>query len=84
MKKTLLALLAIFLIPVLASAECRVPDSSWIREVCYVSPSKTTANLNGRQYTFCGVPRPVFDAWTTAVSPGRYFNLRVKGRYQCP
>jgi hypothetical protein len=65
-----------------AWAECKVPTSSWISQLCFNSGT-VTATMSGRQYTFCGMPRSVFDAWAGAASAGSYYNSNIKGRYQC-
>jgi hypothetical protein len=65
-----------------AWAECKLPTSSWISMLCFDS-GRVTATMSGNDYTFCGVPRSVFDAWASASSAGGYYHDHVKGRYQC-
>lgn len=65
-----------------AWAECKVPHSSWITLLCYES-GRVTATMSGSNYTFCGVPREVFDAWASSSSAGSYYHSRIKGQYQC-
>ena len=38
---------------------------------------------NGRRYFYSGVPADMFEAMCTAVSPGRYLNANVRGRFVC-
>lgn len=37
----------------------------------------------GDTYTFCGVPRGVFEGLLAAASKGSYYNDHIKDRYQC-
>lgn len=38
---------------------------------------------SGDSYTFCRVPAHVFEAFLASSSKGRYYDSRIKGRYQC-
>lgn len=42
----------------------------------------TVVFRNGYRYVFFGVPAAVFEAFLAAPSKGRFFNWRVRGRYQ--
>jgi len=39
--------------------------------------------LNGKPYTFCGVPERRFDAWEGADSKGAFFAREIKGQFDC-
>ncbi len=70
------------LVSTAAWAECKVPNSSWISMLCFES-GRVTATMSGKDYSFCGMPRSVFEAWASASSAGSYYNDNIKGRYQC-
>lgn len=38
---------------------------------------------NSGTYTFCRVPRYIFDGLLSASSKGRYYDQYIRGRYQC-
>ena len=61
-----------------------VTRSSLVQRLCYDAPSSyVLVNLSGTYYHYCGVPADVVSAWRAADSMGRFFNARVKGRYDC-
>jgi len=37
----------------------------------------------GKTYTFCRVPRSVFQAFLHAPSKGTYYDQHIRDRYQC-
>lgn len=80
MKLPLLVFVAMF--STAAWAECKVPHSSWISQLCY-NGSTVTATMSGRDYTFCGISKSTFDSWAGASSAGTYYNENIKGRYGC-
>jgi hypothetical protein len=59
-------------------------ESSFIDAVC-VNATEDLAwlQLNGRLYSYCGIPASVAMAVTEAPSPGRVYNDQIKGRYRC-
>lgn len=38
---------------------------------------------SGSTYTFCRVPSEIFAGLRSASSKGRYYDRRIRGRYQC-
>lgn len=37
----------------------------------------------GHTYTFCRVPKSIFDGLLAAGSKGRYYDQNIRDRYQC-
>nr|VFJ65742.1 MAG: KTSC domain-containing protein [Candidatus Kentron sp. DK] len=37
----------------------------------------------GSTYDFCSVPQSVFDEFISSSSKGRYYDSRIRGKYQC-
>ncbi|WP_423218660.1 KTSC domain-containing protein [Synechococcus elongatus] len=37
----------------------------------------------GREYTFCRVPRRIFERLLSANSAGQYYAQHIRGKYQC-
>lgn len=60
-------------------------DSSAIRSVSYDSESRRMHIIfkKGDTYTFCRVPRSIFEGLINASSAGRYYDLNIRDRYQC-
>lgn len=60
-------------------------SSSAIESAGYDSYSQTMDIVftNGQSYTFCGVPRSIFDGLLSASSAGTYYNQNIRGNYQC-
>jgi hypothetical protein len=61
-----------------------VTRSSFIRRVCYDERnSYMLISLKGTYYHYCSIPKSEVNALMTADSMGRYFNVQVKGRFDC-
>lgn len=60
-------------------------SSSAIEAAGYDSISRVMVIVftSGENYTFCGVPRSIFEGLVSAGSAGTYFNSMIRGRYQC-
>jgi KTSC domain len=58
-------------------------SSSFLSNVRYDTDTQVldVGFLNGRTYTFHGVPQNVFEGLRDARSPGQYFQQEIKGRY---
>lgn len=56
-------------------------ESSMIRAIVWHASHLIVVFLNGQQYEYQGVPKPVFDAFAKAKSPGKFFNKNIKGQY---
>lgn len=39
--------------------------------------------VQGRTYTFCGVPQHIFDGLLSAGSKGTYYDRHIRDRYHC-
>lgn len=39
--------------------------------------------VQGRTYTFCGVPQHIFDGLLSAASKGAYYDRHIRDRYHC-
>ena len=57
--------------------------SSVIARVRYDTASGTldVAFLSGKMYRYRDVPAPVYDAFMTAESKGRFFNTQIRDRF---
>lgn len=67
------------------ATDCRSSfESSFIDAVCTNATERLAwLQLNGRWYSYCDIPASVAIAVTEALSPGRVYNERIKGRYRC-
>jgi KTSC domain-containing protein len=61
-----------------------VTRSSVVKRLCYDAREKyVIVNLTGTYYHYCEVPPDLVAAWRQADSMGRFYNGRVKGRFDC-
>lgn len=69
----------------LSPFECEwVSRSSVVKRLCYDAKEEyVIVNLHGTYYHYCEVPAAVVTGWRRADSMGRYYNVRVKGRFDC-
>lgn len=65
--------------------ECKwTPESSFIERLCFhIDAEYAVVKMSGTYYQFCGLPPEVAVAWVKSDSLGRFFNQRIKGRYDC-
>jgi hypothetical protein len=65
--------------------ETHFPDSTAIRSAAYDDETRelTVALTTGRTYVYRDVDEWVYDELLAAESTGRYYNLRIKDRYDC-
>ena len=57
--------------------------SSAIERICWDEGSLDIRFRGSGRYVYHGVPEVVFEELRDALSAGRYFNERIKGRYRC-
>ncbi len=61
-------------------------NSSAIKMVAYDGRSRRmhiTFTSGGTAYTFCNVPRGIFEGLIAASSAGTFYDQHIRGRYQC-
>lgn len=69
-------------------------ESSWLKTFWFNAttllpyPERNTGDLfmetlTGKVYVFADVPEPVYEAWSTAPSKGKYYHESIKDRYVC-
>jgi hypothetical protein len=56
--------------------------SSWVQGVCYENSTMLLVTKD-KTYSFCGVPRHLFDGIIRAASPGSYYDTYFRDRYHC-
>jgi hypothetical protein len=58
-------------------------DSSAILRIRYQPQGETllVTFITGKTYAYAGVPAPIYDAFLTADSYGRFFNAHIRDRY---
>ena len=59
-------------------------DSTAITRIAYEPESATLSvwfRESGERYRYFAVPRSVYEAFESAASKGRFFNLHIKDRY---
>lgn len=62
----------------------QVSRSSVVKRLCYDPQEKyIIVNLNGTYYHYCEVPPSLVSDWRRSASMGRYYNSKVKGRFDC-
>lgn len=57
------------------------PKSSNIREVRYENGTLWVTFNAGGIYAYSKVPEPIFEAFKTEPSAGKYFQREIKGKY---
>lgn len=68
----------------LAGFDCRAHGSSLVWRTCYHSGRQfAVVDLKGTYYGYCGMSQAVLREWRAARSMGRFFNQRIKGRFDC-
>ncbi|WP_366145376.1 KTSC domain-containing protein [Candidatus Accumulibacter sp. ACC007] len=69
----------------LAPFQCEwLSRSSFIKRLCYDAKEQyVVVNLTGIYYHYCEVPGNIVSGWRQVESMGRYYNSRVKGRFDC-
>jgi len=64
--------------------QCNQLRSSFVHRLCYLPEEKyAVVLLKSTYYHYCRLPSDVVDDWLGAGSKGRYYNRRIKGRYDC-
>ena len=65
--------------------ECKdVTRSSFIQRICYDRSNEyMLINLSGTHYHYCEIDNATVSALLAADSMGGFFNLAVKGRFDC-
>ena len=58
-------------------------SSSWLASATYDATSQTldVETRGGRRYTHVGVPQHAWDRLKNAESPGKTYQIEIKGRY---
>jgi hypothetical protein len=60
------------------------PQSSVVKRICYdAKEGYVVVRLRDTYYHYCEVPRDVVKGWGNSASLGRYYNAKIKGRYDC-
>ena len=69
----------------LSNLKCEsVTRSSLVQRLCYDKSNEyVVVSLNGIYYHYCAVPPSIVAQWRSADSMGSYFNVAIKGRYDC-
>ena len=63
---------------------CQYTTSSFVHRVCYYHAQEEVVVLLGSTYyKYCGVSDKVINQWLTATSKGKFFNNKIKGRFNC-
>ena len=58
--------------------------SSFVRGAWYDSGNNyIIINLNGTYYHYCGIPLRVWSAFSNASSFGSFYNVNIKGNFDC-
>lgn len=61
-----------------------VSRSSFVNRLCFdPNESYVIVLLSNTYYHYCGVPAGVVISWSAATSMGRFYNVNVKGKYDC-
>jgi hypothetical protein len=64
--------------------EFNLKDSSLIKEIFYDQANKyLLVRLQRTFYHYCSIPALVVNDWMSAPSLGKYYNVNVKGNYDC-
>jgi hypothetical protein len=68
----------------LVGMDCRDHGGSLVWRTCFRATSSfAVVDLKGTYYGFCQLPAALMRDWRTASSMGRFFNQRIKGRFDC-
>jgi hypothetical protein len=61
-----------------------ITRSSLVRRVCYDAANKyMLISLNGTFYHYCEIDAATVEGLQSAASMGQYFNVAIKGRFDC-
>jgi len=64
--------------------ECVQTVSSFVNRICHNSENRlTVVLLRTTYYAYCAMPNRLIEDWIDAPSKGRFYNVRVKGRFRC-
>ena len=64
--------------------EIELTPSSLVKEMFYDSENKyLLVSLKGTFYHYCSIPKHVVAEWVADPSLGQYYNLRIKGHFDC-
>ena len=63
---------------------CQGINSSFVHRMCYSKVQEAVVVLLGANYyKYCGVSERVINGWLSASSKGKFFNNKIKGRFNC-
>ncbi len=59
-------------------------DISGIRDIAYHADRQElqVAFASGRTFVYYDVPKRIYDAYVASPSPGAFFNIAIRGRFQ--
>lgn len=61
-----------------------IPQSSLVKRLCYDQKEQyLIVKLKDSYYHYCEVPENVIKVWVGSDSLGKYYNVNVKGRFDC-
>lgn len=64
--------------------QCSYPSSSFVHRICYRAERRyLVVLLNKTYYHYCNMPVSVVEHWISAESSGRFYNIYIKGNYDC-
>ena len=69
----------------LETFECpQLKHSSFVKKICYDQDEEyLIVRLNDIFYHYCEMPEFTFNEWINSESLGKFYNLHVKGNYDC-
>lgn len=63
---------------------CSITESSLVKRVCYDRSEKyMVIKLQAVDYHYCGIDADTVGELLTAPSKGKFYNERIKGRFDC-
>lgn len=79
----IIMVLFLLLWPSTSMASCHtILRFSWISELCY-EDGKVKATMSHKVYTFCGMPKSLFNQWVRTPSVGLFYHVYIKDLYSC-
>lgn len=64
--------------------ELKLKSSSVVNRIVFDKGNRyLLVQLNQTFYHYCGVPEHIVDTWQHATSLGTFYNVNIKGNYDC-
>ncbi len=64
--------------------QINLKESRFVKEMYYDTGNKyLIVRLKNKYYHYCSIPKSTVNKWTSSSSLGKFYNLNIKGNYDC-